>query len=170
MRRWWVLLVALLFAPLAWAAPPTPAGSPVAAHGRLAVKGNRVVAQEPALGVLYIVTEYIDGKSLSDALGQLRPDADELGALLRRLAAGLAAAHRLGAIHRDVSPDNVLLGGGELSRAKLIDFGIAKDLDPGTATIVGDGFAGKLGYVARARAATSTVATNATANNRSARS
>jgi serine/threonine-protein kinase len=113
-----------------------------------AVVQYRVVAQEPALGVLYIVTEFIDGTSLSDALGRLQPDAGELGALLRRLATGLAAAHRLGAIHRDVSPDNVLLGGGELSRAKLIDFGIAKDLDPGTATVVGDGFAGKLGYVA----------------------
>ena len=32
--------------------------------------------------------------------------------------------------------------------AKIIDFGIAKDLDPGSATIVGDGFAGKLNYVA----------------------
>ena len=113
-----------------------------------AVVQYRVLAQEPALGILYIVTEYIDGISLSAALGKLRPDAAELTALLRRLASGLAAAHRLGAIHRDVSPDNVLLGGGELARAKLIDFGIAKDLDPGTATIVGDGFAGKLGYVA----------------------
>jgi len=113
-----------------------------------AVVQYRVLAQEPELGVLYIVTEYIDGTSLSDMLGRLQPSAAELGALLRRLASGLAAAHRLGAIHRDVSPDNVLLGGGELGRAKLIDFGIAKDLDPGTATVVGDGFAGKLGYVA----------------------
>lgn len=113
-----------------------------------AVVQYRVLAQEPEIGVLYIVTEYIDGTSLSDVLGRLRPGPEELGALLRRLASGLAAAHRLGAIHRDVSPDNILLGGGELARAKLIDFGIAKDLDPGTATIVGDGFAGKLGYVA----------------------
>lgn len=113
-----------------------------------AVVQYRVLAMEPELGVLYIVTEYIDGTSLSDVLATLRPDPAALGALLRRLASGLAAAHRLGAIHRDVAPDNVLLGGGELSRAKLIDFGIAKDLDPGTATIVGDGFAGKLGYVA----------------------
>ncbi|WP_242417158.1 glycoside hydrolase family 5 protein [Sphingomonas panni] len=43
MRRWWLLLVALLSGPVAWAAPAAPAGSPVAAHGRLAVKGNRVV-------------------------------------------------------------------------------------------------------------------------------
>ena len=113
-----------------------------------AVVQYRVLAQEPELGVLYIVTEYIDGTNLSDVLGSLSPTPDELGALLRRLASGLAAAHALGAIHRDISPDNVLLGGGELARAKIIDFGIAKDLDPGTATIVGDGFAGKLGYVA----------------------
>lgn len=43
MRRWLLLLIALFSGPLAWAAPPAPAGSPVAAHGRLAVKGNRVV-------------------------------------------------------------------------------------------------------------------------------
>ncbi len=113
-----------------------------------AVVQYRVLAMEPELGVLYIVTEYIDGTSLSDVLATLAPDPPALGGLLRRLASGLAAAHRLGAIHRDVAPDNVLLGGGDLARAKLIDFGIAKDLDPGTATIVGDGFAGKLGYVA----------------------
>ncbi|MGY4398458.1 tRNA A-37 threonylcarbamoyl transferase component Bud32 [Sphingomonas sp. UYAg733] len=113
-----------------------------------AVVQYRVLAQEPQLGVLYIVTEYIDGTNLADVLGTLSPTPAELAALLRRLASGLQAAHALGAIHRDVSPDNVLLGGNELARAKIIDFGIAKDLDPGTATIVGDGFAGKLGYVA----------------------
>jgi tRNA A-37 threonylcarbamoyl transferase component Bud32 len=113
-----------------------------------AVVQYRVLAQEPELGVLYIVTEYIEGTSLSDVLATLRPSPEDLGALLRRLASGLAAAHALGAIHRDVSPDNVLLPGGRLGGAKLIDFGIAKDLDPGTATVIGDGFAGKLGYVA----------------------
>ncbi len=112
-----------------------------------AVVQYRVLAQEPELGVLYIVTEYIDGTSLSDVLAALQPSPEDLGGLLRRLASGLAAAHALGAIHRDVSPDNVLLPNGLLARAKLIDFGIAKDLDPGTATVIGDGFAGKLGYV-----------------------
>jgi serine/threonine-protein kinase len=55
---------------------------------------------------------------------------------------------RSGAIHRDISPDNVLLEHGELAKARIIDFGIAKDLDPGSKTIIGDGFAGKLSYVA----------------------
>jgi serine/threonine-protein kinase len=108
----------------------------------------RVLAQEPQLGVLYIVTEYIDGTNLSAELGRLKPDAGELLALVRRLAKGLDAAHRVGAIHRDIAPDNVLLEGSLLSKAKIIDFGIAKEMDSGSATIVGDGFAGKLNYVA----------------------
>ncbi|MDB5695985.1 MAG: hypothetical protein JWN21_1528, partial [Sphingomonas bacterium] len=108
----------------------------------------RVLAQEPQLGVLYIVTEYVDGANLADVLGQQRPSAADLALLLRRLASGLRVAHQLGAIHRDMSPDNVLLENGELALAKVIDFGIAKDLDPGSKTIVGDGFAGKLNYVA----------------------
>lgn len=108
----------------------------------------RVLAQEPSLSVLYIVTEYIDGVSLGDSIGKIRPSAEELIALTRRLASGLQAAHELGAIHRDIAPDNVLLPEGRLDQAKVIDFGIAKDLDPTNKTIVGDGFAGKLGFVA----------------------
>lgn len=113
-----------------------------------ALVNYRVLAQEPQLGVLYIVTEFVDGVNLADALGQHQPTAADLALLLRRLASGLRAAHQLGAIHRDMSPDNVILEDGELGRAKIIDFGIAKDLDPGSKTIVGDGFAGKLNYVA----------------------
>jgi hypothetical protein len=108
----------------------------------------RVLAQEPQLGVLYIVTEYIDGVNLSDVLGKVKPTPEEIAQLLARLASGLRAAHALGAVHRDMSPDNVLLEGGALSGAKIIDFGIAKDLDPGSKTIIGEGFAGKLSYVA----------------------
>jgi serine/threonine-protein kinase len=108
----------------------------------------RVLAQEPAIGALYIVTEYIDGAQLSEGIGQIRPSEQELTGLIRRLASGLEAAHALGAIHRDIAPDNVLLPEGRLLEAKIIDFGIAKDMDPSTKTIVGDGFAGKLGFVA----------------------
>lgn len=116
--------------------------------GHPALVQYRVLAQEPQLGVFYIVTEYIDGQNLSDILRDIEANPAQLAALTKRLAEGLAAAHSLGAIHRDISPDNVMLEGGRLERAKIIDFGIAKDLDPGSATIVGDGFAGKLNYVA----------------------
>ncbi|TZG27553.1 serine/threonine-protein kinase [Sphingomonas montanisoli] len=108
----------------------------------------RVLAQEPTLGVLYIVTEFVDGTNLADVLTTLKPSPADVRALARRLADGLRVAHSLGAIHRDISPDNVLLEGGQLKAAKIIDFGIAKDLAPDSKTIVGDGFAGKLNYVA----------------------
>lgn len=108
----------------------------------------RVLAQEPRLGILYIVTEYIDGTPLCDVLGTLRPGPEQLEMLLRRLASGLRAAHQLNVLHRDISPDNVLLEAGKIERAKIVDFGIAKDLAPGAGTIIGEGFAGKLGYVA----------------------
>jgi serine/threonine-protein kinase len=108
----------------------------------------RVLAQEPQLGALYIVTEYIDGVNLSDQFGELEATPKQLIGLLRKLAEGLQAAHDLGAIHRDISPDNIMLDEGRLENAKIIDFGIAKDLEGAGQTIVGDGFAGKLNYVA----------------------
>ena len=79
----------------------------------------RVLAQEPQLGVLYIVTEFIDGKNLSDVLDSVPKGARDLVALTRRLADGLRVAHSLGAVHRDISPDNVLLEGGLLEQAKV---------------------------------------------------
>jgi hypothetical protein len=108
----------------------------------------RVLAVEPDLQVLYIVTEFVDGVGLDQLIGRIRPSDGEIAALLRRLALGLKAAHDLGSIHRDISPDNILLPEARLDAAKIIDFGIAKDLATSQATIIGDGFAGKLSYVA----------------------
>lgn len=108
----------------------------------------RVLAQEPELQSFYIVTQFVDGRNLSDVLGTIEASEGDMRGLLVRLAEGLATAHSLGAIHRDISPDNVMLEDGRLDRAKIIDFGIAKDLDASTGTIIGTGFAGKLNYVA----------------------
>ena len=113
-----------------------------------ALVGYRVLAQEPQSHVLYIVTDFIEGTNLGDALATLKPTPEQLAGLLRRLASGLGAAHQLGAVHRDMSPDNVILQHDDMLQAKIIDFGIAKDLEASSATIVGDGFAGKLNYVA----------------------
>ncbi|SFJ95482.1 serine/threonine-protein kinase [Caulobacter sp. UNC279MFTsu5.1] len=108
----------------------------------------RVLAREPRKDLLYIVTDFIDGEPLTNLIGRHPPTTGELVMLTRRLAEGLHAAHSHGAIHRDISPENVLLPDGLLSRAKIIDFGIAKSMEIGAQTVVGDGFAGKLGYVA----------------------
>ncbi|WP_407519185.1 serine/threonine-protein kinase [Methylobacterium oryzisoli] len=105
-----------------------------------------VFSVDPKLGLPYLAMEFVDGVSLSERLEQGPLDGPTLCLLLRRLAAGLQAAHDLGIIHRDVSPDNVILPGGNVARAKLIDFGIARA--PSTdGTVIGGGFAGKYSYV-----------------------
>jgi hypothetical protein len=113
-----------------------------------AIVHYRVLAREPQLDLLYIVTDFVDGEALSEHLDGTRPSLARVLRLARRLAGGLDAAHQLGIVHRDVSPDNILLPGGSLGRARIIDFGIAKSLEVGVETVIGTGFAGKLGYVA----------------------
>ena len=102
------------------------------------------------LGRPFIVTAYVDGPSLEDQFKAFAPSEEELGRLTRRLAEGLGKAHSFGAIHRDIAPDNVLLVDGNPGLPKIIDFGIAQDAraENKGATIIGDGFAGKLNYVA----------------------
>lgn len=105
-------------------------------------------ATRDSRGRPFIVTEFVDGPSLEDRLGKLQLTDDQFAALAQKLAAGLGTAHTFGAIHRDIAPDNILLVNGDPLRPKIIDFGIAKDAREQTGTIVGDGFAGKLKYVA----------------------
>jgi serine/threonine-protein kinase len=96
-------------------------------------------------GEVFLIMEMIEGIPLSKKMqeGPLSPDdVAELGA---RVSRGLSAAHREGVVHRDVSPDNIVLPHGRVQEAKLIDFGIAKILEEGDGTII-DGFKGKLSY------------------------
>jgi serine/threonine-protein kinase len=95
----------------------------------------------------FLAMEFVDGESLSDLLKRGPMPFDQALVLLRRVASGLASAHEIGIIHRDISPDNVILKKGQAKRAKIIDFGIAKANNIGGATIIGDGFAGKHNYV-----------------------
>ncbi|MEE8272624.1 MAG: protein kinase [Alphaproteobacteria bacterium] len=95
---------------------------------------------------LYLVMEFVDGPSLSDRLNDGPLSLEEIRLLRDRLAMGLGAAHEQGVIHRDMSPDNVILPDGRLDQAKIIDFGIAKLADPEIRTVIGDEFAGKYPY------------------------
>lgn len=102
---------------------------------------------EPVLQRPYLAMEFVDGRSLSDILAEGPLTFEAMVKLMRRVASGLQAAHERGIIHRDVSPDNIIVPLGDVTRAKIIDFGIARSTQMGDKTIIGNGFAGKDNYV-----------------------
>jgi serine/threonine-protein kinase len=73
-------------------------------------------------GSYYIVMEYVEGRTLEDAV-DTGISAGAAVEIVRRIADGLACAHRHAIIHRDIKPSNVLLGVN--GRVKLADFGLA---------------------------------------------
>ncbi|MCB9532151.1 MAG: serine/threonine protein kinase [Myxococcales bacterium] len=85
-------------------------------------------------GLPYIVMEYVDGLSVAELLSREGPfdDAEVVEISLHVLRA-VEEAHRLGVIHRDLKPDNILIvrdpdSGGIVAR--VLDFGLAKILEP----------------------------------------
>jgi len=89
----------------------------------------------------FLVMEYVDGPSLSERMRAGPLNYEEVLTLCRRVAGGLQVAHTKGIIHRDLSPDNILLSHNDLASAKIIDLGVARMRDSDTTTFLG--FAGK---------------------------
>ncbi len=71
----------------------------------------------------YIASEYIEGHTLRDQIGQSISLEDALE-IVSQVASALAAAHNAGVVHRDIKPENVMLRPDGL--VKVLDFGIAK--------------------------------------------
>jgi serine/threonine-protein kinase len=88
---------------------------------------------EDARGCAYYAMELLEGESLRTLLDRERRVAPERAVrLLRQLLNGLVAAHHAGVVHRDLKPENLwLVGAGVDQRLKILDFGIAKFLQPG---------------------------------------
>lgn len=81
---------------------------------------------------LYIVMEYLKGKTLTQVLRQDGVLAPHRAArIMRQVCASLQDAHAAGIIHRDLKPDNIFLTevGGDKDWVKVLDFGVAKLAD-----------------------------------------
>jgi WD40 repeat protein len=77
----------------------------------------------------YIASEFVPGRPLSEVIKDQEGPADlrRAAAWIGDLARGLAYAHGLGVIHRDIKPQNIMLD--EQNRPRILDFGLAKRLD-----------------------------------------
>ncbi len=82
----------------------------------------------------YIVMEYVDGTTFKELVAQRggRIPAGELLHLIEPLFSALSAVHAAGLIHRDISPDNLMLERGSV---RLLDFGCARESTQGDETM-----------------------------------
>ena len=95
-------------------------------------------------GVLYLVLEYVDGPTLRDVVAHEAPMTPRRTLdLLIPVLRGLTQAHRIGLVHRDVKPENVLLTRD--GQVKVADFGLTRAVDEHTTSTT---VMGTVGYAA----------------------
>jgi len=70
-----------------------------------------------------LVVEYVPGRPLTELMADERADTGRCARLIEQVAAGLAEVHACGLLHRDIKPQNIILGDDSVPR--LVDFGLA---------------------------------------------
>ncbi|MCI0413042.1 protein kinase [bacterium] len=103
-------------------------------------------------GIVYVVTEFLEGETLRSRLNTGQPPWKEVVAIASAVAEALAEAHSRGIVHRDLKPENIMIT--REGRVKILDFGLARlferraepNEDLTTATIEGK-IAGTIPYM-----------------------
>ena len=89
-------------------------------------------------GIVYLVMEYVAGRTVRDVLREYgRLTAEQALTVLDPVLQALDAAHHAGFVHRDVKPENVLLT--DDGRVKVADFGLARAISAATSTAATQG-------------------------------
>ena len=119
------------------------------AHASLQLSHDNIVhayALGKEDGLPYIVQEFVEGQTLKQLIvsGGALPIRTAIGICCQILDA-LSAAHANGIIHRDVKPQNVLIS--PKGKAKLTDFGIAREISASTVTFTGNQVIGSVHYI-----------------------
>jgi serine/threonine protein kinase len=97
-----------------------------------------IYAVNECRGLPYLVMQFVEGRSLAERIRLTGPlQLEEILRIGAQTAAGLAAAHAQGLIHRDVKPGNILLE-NSVERVKLTDFGLARAVDDAGLTRTGE--------------------------------
>ncbi len=95
---------------------------------------------------LYMVTEFIDGKTLKDIINENGPVPVKTAIdYALQIVAGIEHAHRRNIIHRDIKPQNIIVSVD--GTVKLVDFGIARMLSQTTRTMGGKDVVGSVHYI-----------------------
>jgi len=84
-------------------------------------------------GTDFLVMEYLEGENLAERLTKGPLPAEQVLRIASQVADALDKAHRQGVVHRDLKPANVVL---TKNGAKLLDFGLAKVLDPASGAVL----------------------------------
>lgn len=105
----------------------------------------RVLSAGDEDGACYLAMEYVAGEGLDEVLQRGTPDLRDVLRWCAEIAEALAVAHAAGVLHRDVKPSNIRID--TTGRARLLDFGLARDESAMTLTTTAS-FQGSLLYAA----------------------
>jgi len=89
---------------------------------------------EEAVGVGYLILEYVPGQTLAERIAKSSLELDEALAIALQIAEAVAAAHEHGIIHRDLKPGNIKITTED--KVKVLDFGLAKAVGPEAAPLL----------------------------------